>query len=55
MVVVGELSVVFDDAVFIPIALCCFEGVDDPGFLVEAVDERGQVDGEVGAGFVGGG
>ena len=54
MIVVGELAVVFDDAVFVPVALRCLEGIDDPGFLIEARDERGQVRGEVGAGFLGG-
>ena len=47
-VVVGELPVVFDDAVFVPVALRCFEGVDDPGFLVEAADEGDGVDVVVG-------
>lgn len=55
MVVVGELAIVFDDAVLVPVALRCLEGVDDPGFLIEARDEGGQVRGEVGAGFFGGG
>ena len=55
MIIVGELAVVFDDAVFVPVALGCFEGVDDPGFLVQALDEGGQVRGEVGAGFLWGG
>lgn len=55
VIIVGELAVVFDDAVFVPVALGRFEGVDDPGFLVQALDEGGQVRGEVGAGFLWGG
>lgn len=34
VIIIGELPVVFDDAVFVPVALRCFQGVDDPGFLV---------------------
>jgi len=55
MIVVNELAIVFDDAVFVPVALRCLEGVNDPRFLIEARDEGGQVRGEVGARFLWGG
>jgi hypothetical protein len=34
MVVISELAVVFDDAVFVPVALRCLKGVNDPGLLI---------------------